>query len=170
METFPTAKNEYILPRLEELEALISRKEMSIKQSIARANEFRDAWFIRECIKAFKMPELIDFKDQQRQLRRYLPIKKSGRLNGVSQAQIDRAREYPIIELAEKLIPSMRKSGCNAKALCLFHQEKTPSFQLYSRGNNFHCFGCGAHGDVIALTQKILSYDFMEAVRYLAPV
>ena len=49
---------------------------------------------------------------------------------------------------------------------CPFHNEKTASFKVYSN-NTFHCFGCGAHGDVITLVMKLEGLDFKEACKRL---
>lgn len=49
--------------------------------------------------------------------------------------------------------------------LCPFHNERTPSMKLYK--NNFHCFGCGEHGDVIDFTAKIFGISSVEAVKRL---
>jgi hypothetical protein len=62
----------------------------------------------------------------------------------------------------------LRRAGGNRHvALCPFHAERTPSFTLYSEGN-YHCFGCGAHGDAIALVMRLRSLPFREAVAELA--
>jgi DNA primase len=47
-------------------------------------------------------------------------------------------------------------------ACCPFHNEKTPSMKVY-KNNTFHCFGCGADGDVFDFVQKIDGVDFKEA-------
>ena len=46
---------------------------------------------------------------------------------------------------------------------CLFHDEKTPSMKLYP--NNYYCFGCGAHGDVIDLVQAIFNKKPVDAAK-----
>ena len=48
---------------------------------------------------------------------------------------------------------------------CPFHADRTPSLKLYS--DHFHCFGCGAHGDVIDLTAGLLGCSKAEAARRL---
>lgn len=48
---------------------------------------------------------------------------------------------------------------------CPFHADRTPSLKLY--GDHFHCFGCGAHGDVIDLTARLLGCSKSEAARRL---
>jgi len=53
------------------------------------------------------------------------------------------------------------------KACCPFHEEKNPSFIVNQKKQTYHCFGCGAHGDVIALIQKLHGYDFKDACKYL---
>jgi DNA primase len=63
----------------------------------------------------------------------------------------------------------LRKSGAqNFQGLCPFHQEKTPSFSVHATRQFFHCFGCGASGDVFAFVQKIENITFPEAVRLVA--
>lgn len=53
------------------------------------------------------------------------------------------------------------------KALCPFHDEKTPSFIVNQRKQTFHCFGCGAHGDVITFIMKYRGLSFKETLVYL---
>lgn len=48
---------------------------------------------------------------------------------------------------------------------CPFHADRTPSLKLY--GDHFHCFGCGAHGDVIDLTAGLLGYSKAAAAKRL---
>ena len=62
----------------------------------------------------------------------------------------------------------LKKSGQNWKGLCPFHQEKTPSFMVSQSKQIFHCFGCGAGGDVITFFLKHDSLSFHEAVTQLA--
>lgn len=47
-------------------------------------------------------------------------------------------------------------------AICPMHAEKTASFKIY--GNYFHCFGCGWHGDVIALVRELFNLSFKAAI------
>ena len=64
---------------------------------------------------------------------------------------------------------TLRKSGAqNFQGLCPFHQEKTPSFSVHASRQFFHCFGCGASGDVFSFVQKIENITFPEAVRLIA--
>ena len=62
----------------------------------------------------------------------------------------------------------LKKSGQNWKGLCPFHQEKTPSFMVSQSKQIFHCFGCGAGGDVITFLLKHDNLSFHEAVTILA--
>ncbi len=63
---------------------------------------------------------------------------------------------------------SLKRAGRNYKALCPFHNEKTPSFMVSPDRQVFHCFGCGAGGDVLGFVMKYESLGFSEAVRNLA--
>ncbi len=60
----------------------------------------------------------------------------------------------------------LARSGRQWKGCCPFHGEKTPSFYVYD--DHFHCFGCGAHGDVIGFVMQSQGAGFMEAVEQLA--
>ena len=63
----------------------------------------------------------------------------------------------------------LKKAGAqNFSGLCPFHQEKTPSFSVHITRQWFHCFGCGASGDVFTFVQKMESITFPEAVRLVA--
>src|SRR3954447_9653006 len=63
----------------------------------------------------------------------------------------------------------LRKAGAqNFSGLCPFHGEKTPSFSVHATKQFFHCFGCGASGDVFTFVQKIENITFPEAVRTVA--
>jgi len=63
----------------------------------------------------------------------------------------------------------LRKSGAvNFTGLCPFHNEKSPSFSVHVTKQFFHCFGCGASGDVYSFLQKIDNISFPEAVKALA--
>ena len=63
----------------------------------------------------------------------------------------------------------LKKAGAqNFSGLCPFHGEKTPSFSVHATRQFYHCFGCGASGDVLGFVQKIENITFPEAVRLVA--
>jgi len=63
---------------------------------------------------------------------------------------------------------SLKKSGANYKGLCPFHVEKTPSFMVNEQKKIFHCFGCGASGNVFNFLMKNEHLTFPDAVREAA--
>ena len=64
---------------------------------------------------------------------------------------------------------SLKKAGAqNYSGLCPFHKEKTPSFSVHATRQFYHCFGCGASGDVFKFVQTIENISFPEAVRAVA--
>jgi len=62
----------------------------------------------------------------------------------------------------------LARAGREMKGCCPFHNEKTPSFYVNDDKQFFHCFGCGAHGDVIGFTMRHDRLSFPEAVESLA--
>lgn len=63
---------------------------------------------------------------------------------------------------------TLKRRGRNHVGLCPFHNEKSPSFNIYPENGSFYCFGCGVGGDVITFIRRIENLDYMEAVRFLA--
>lgn len=164
---FPEARASYLLPKMRELESAVAEMENAATKKLERSKHIADGWFIRELTKATKIASLVDLKRQLQRLRRYLPQPQSkGHLN---QDRIERAKKYPIVEIAEVYIQNIKRCGRAWRSLCPYHDERTPSFYLYPDTSTFHCFGYQEHGDVIALTQKLLSVGFIEAAKYLTP-
>ena len=63
---------------------------------------------------------------------------------------------------------TVQRAGREHKACCPFHKEKTPSFTINDDKQFYHCFGCGAHGDVIGFVMQHDNLSFMDAVETLA--
>jgi DNA primase len=72
-----------------------------------------------------------------------------------------------IVEVIGSYFP-LRRAGANFKALCPFHQEKTPSFHVNPQRQTFHCFGCGVGGTVFRFVMDYEHVDFPSSVRKLA--
>ncbi len=72
-----------------------------------------------------------------------------------------------IVDVIGAAIP-LKRNGANFVALCPFHREKTPSFNVSSQRQSFHCFGCHKGGDVFTWMREYENLDFMESVRRLA--
>ncbi len=72
-----------------------------------------------------------------------------------------------IVEVIGSYFP-LKRAGANFKALCPFHQEKTPSFTVSPSRQTFHCFGCGAGGSVFRFVMDYEHTDFPSAVHKLA--
>ena len=89
-------------------------------------------------------------------------------MSGVNQEFLRTLKEkVNIVEVAESYV-TLEKRGASYWACCPFHHEKTPSFAINEAGQYYHCFGCGASGDVIRFVSEMESLDFMGAVKILA--
>lgn len=62
----------------------------------------------------------------------------------------------------------LKRAGQNYKGLCPFHAEKTPSFMVNPDKQRFHCFGCGAGGDIISFVVKYENLSFQDSLKLLA--
>ena len=62
----------------------------------------------------------------------------------------------------------LTRRGREHSGLCPFHKEKTPSFTLNEEKGFYHCFGCGAHGDVIGFVMRSEGLSFPESIEKLA--
>jgi DNA primase len=72
-----------------------------------------------------------------------------------------------IVELVDSRV-RLKKAGRNHQACCPFHDEKSPSFTVSQDKQFYHCFGCGAHGNVISFLMEFDRLEFPEAIEELA--
>lgn len=85
-------------------------------------------------------------------------------MNNINTSDIKHS--HNIVDVIDRYVP-LKKSGANWFGCCPFHGEKTPSFSVDEKDQFYHCFGCGANGDVIAFVQEFSGLDFMEACKEL---
>ena len=79
----------------------------------------------------------------------------------------DLKTQADIVQVVQDYVP-LKKAGATFKGLCPFHTEKTPSFHVNGDKGFFHCFGCGAGGDVVKFLELQEKLSFPEAIRQLA--
>lgn len=75
--------------------------------------------------------------------------------------------ENDIIDYVSQYV-QLKKSGRDYSGLCPFHNEKTPSFHVSQEKQLFHCFGCGASGNLVQFVMRTENLDFVDALRQLA--
>ncbi len=73
-----------------------------------------------------------------------------------------------IVDVIRGYIPIKKAGGGTWKALCPFHNEKTPSFTISEQRGRYHCFGCGAGGDTFKFVMEWEKVDFPNAIHLLA--
>ena len=75
--------------------------------------------------------------------------------------------ENDIVDYVSKYV-KLKRVGRDYSGLCPFHREKSPSFHVSGEKQLFHCFGCGASGNLVQFVMRIESLDFVEALKLLA--
>ncbi len=145
-----------------DLREAVKRKHLLIQEVLDRWTR----WVLEALVVEVEGKGILKAREHIARLRRLLAD-----FDGVRQSStrfceqdIERARAVPI----ETVIGvELQKSGDKFVGLCPIHQEKTPSFYVYTKTNTFHCFGCGAGGDIINLVKKLYGCSFVEAVNKL---
>ena len=89
-------------------------------------------------------------------------------MGGFSPATLEQVRAASdIVDVIGACVP-LKRAGANFVALCPFHKEKSPSFNVNPHKQIFHCFGCHKGGDVFTFVKEYENIDFPDAVRRLA--
>ncbi|PSW15115.1 DNA primase [Photobacterium sanctipauli] len=79
----------------------------------------------------------------------------------------DLISRHDIVDIVDARV-KLKKQGKNFGACCPFHNEKTPSFSVSQEKQFYHCFGCGAHGNVLDFVMEFDRLEFVEAIDELA--
>lgn len=167
LQIFPEAKA--VIPekiveweeKRDEIIDIIKKKLTVVKHKSAPQNQ----WFWRAVIKALDGPKLLEVEQHILRLKRLLMVAKGRKLKGrLTEEQIQQALAVPIENLINK---PLRKCGRVLVGLCPLHNERHPSFYVYSETNSCWCYGCGQGGDVINFIKLLHGYSFREAVQYL---
>src|SRR5258707_14943737 len=77
-------------------------------------------------------------------------------------------RSVRLSELVSRYGVKLMRRQREFVGLCPFHRERTPSFSVVDKKHFFHCFGCGAHGDVFGFVMRIDNLEFGAAVAKIA--
>ena len=92
----------------------------------------------------------------------------SGKTGSIPRAFIESLlSRADVVQVINQRVP-LKKAGTSYKACCPFHDEKSPSFNVSSAKQFYHCFGCGASGDALKFLMEYDGLSFVEAVESLA--
>lgn len=87
----------------------------------------------------------------------------------LKEALVEIKQAYDLADYVSAAGIALKSAGPDkSKGLCPFHSERTPSFTVDDSFQNYRCFGCNAHGDLIAFVMAYEHLEFMDAVRKLA--
>ncbi len=167
---FPGAKK-FIIEKLEkelaEAQAQIKeadRLEPVYHEIIYTQSDPKNEWFWKAIVEILFLNPLREkqqkiIKENSYLLSQLRGKSKTNNIIGVTENEIQQAREFPVTDLI---------SFKNNKAICPFHNEKTPSLNYYKKNNTCYCFGaCQKSFDSIEVYKKLNNCSFVEAVRKL---
>lgn len=100
---------------------------------------------------------------QYRDAKRFLRMTKSGYAN--KQLNIESARAVKIQDMHD--FGKVRKTSKRIQACCPLHEDRNPSFIIYTDSNSWHCFSCSRGGSVIDFIMHLHGKTFIQAVKYL---
>jgi DNA primase len=75
-------------------------------------------------------------------------------------------RDNPLVQIVGA-VTKLQRAGNEMKACCPFHADRSPSFTIFNGGQRYHCFGCGASGDVLDFIQRAHGVSLREAADML---
>lgn len=168
LEIFPDAK-ELIPEKIREWQEECDEIKNDIRAILDEAEKIakKDFWFYEIYVAELYLPKLRECERHILRLKMFFNFHKKKNAQLINfREKIEIARNYPVYELARDKL-ELRPSGKNFIGLCPFHDEKTPSFYLYTETNTFVCFGCNEKGDVIKLCMYLYGLDFKETVQML---
>lgn len=150
-----------------ERQKLLTKEQKARQKVISEHSSKEDEYFWKELDSSF----FSEYYIIEKWLRYWIRIsdkisgKDLGRINkdSINDFDIEKAKSYPIEDLYEG---NLKKTGSRLSGICPFHEERSPSFFVYS-DNGYRCFGCGEYGDSITFVMKTRKLSFVEAVKAL---
>jgi DNA primase len=89
---------------------------------------------------------------------------------GYTEEQIQQVVEAnDIVDVISQYV-TLKKSGSQYMGRCPFHNEKTPSFSVSAEKQLYHCFGCGAGGNLITFVMNMENLNFIDAIKHLSQI
>ncbi len=143
----------------------LKRIEQEGYDVIFRKSPKENEWFWNIVLEVMFLEPL---RQSERKLKRdlfYLSLLKGHpATKGITPENILKAKEYLLTDMYSG---TLKRNKNLLVGVCPFHIEKTGSFTIYEKENNWHCFGCGVGGDSIDFVMKQQNISFIDAVKKL---
>lgn len=157
--------------KISELKRRQKNIKLQIKKDMRRINTLDETERIiqREWKKVTLGAALEDTNSQIKRFETILRISSGSKPKGaITEHEIEQARQTPIEHLLD--CETAKQHNGKIVILCPFHNEKTPSFTIFTRSNTYFCFGCSEKGDAITLARNLNNLGFVESVKFLCRI
>lgn len=169
LKIFPDSKS-VIAEKIQEWQVVRDTLTRRIQKDLTHIKQLQSddfsKWFLREWVKVTDGKKLLEAENHIERLKRLLRLGKKDKKpkDWITDEQKEMALAVPIEEVLDR---NFRRTGRTIVTHCPFHDERSPSFTVYTDQNRYFCFGCQTAGDVINLIQELHNLKFKDAVLYL---
>lgn len=165
IDTFDENTSEIILALISNIQEKTKELETKHKEALSLLTTDREIELAQAVHKLSVQNEIQEMTHSLKALVRHKNAKNTPQSqHRITDTDISRAKEYPIQDL---YIGKLRKQGSKFWGTCPLHNEKTASFTIDTKRNNYKCFGCGIGGDSIDLYMRLHNTTFIQAVKAL---
>lgn len=161
--------------REKDIHNLIDEHEWATREIKKHMYETKQSVHLMEAFEVFEehiydmcMVNIGDVKASKKRREHFSQMLKKFRSwkNKDEQLMVEKAKEYPIIELVSQFTDDPNGVTFYRNIKCILHDDSTASMKLYEN-NTYYCFGCNQGGDTIDLLMKKRGVDFISAVKWL---
>lgn len=170
LQIFPEIKP--VLPHLLK-EVEIEEKKLKkllmneLEEIYKKTNNGFEIWLLEWVLMEYGISDLVTIQSWKQNFKNLIQIMRGKKTRKrITEQDIENAKNVSIIDVIGYEV-ALKHCGATWKGLCPFHEEKTPSFTVYTKTNSYYCFGCQKGGNTITFVMLYCGLGFIETVKKL---